>query len=337
MAREMAVIFFEDLDEGVSADFGHYDVTKAEVIAFASEFDPQPFHLDERAAEKSMLKKLSASGWHTAAMGMRMLYDAYIKDVASMGGTGIEELKWMKPVYVGDRLGGRRTIIDKRVSKSRPEMGLVRMRVEILNQDGTVVMSHVGVYIVACRHAAPAPAGAPRTADAVAPMPQPVSSETAPMTQFFDDLTIGAHTSLGTETFTAENIIRFAKAYDPQAFHVDAVAAAKSHFGSLVASGWHTGACFMKHIVRRRDELLTAFVAKGGTAPEPGPSPGLRDLRWPRPVLAGDTVRYGTTIVDKRKTSRPGWGLVFARNTGINQHDALVFEYQSAVFWQIKP
>jgi acyl dehydratase len=124
---------------------------------------------------------------------------------------------------------------------------------------------------------------------------------------FFDDIEIGDITELGSHTFTTEAIKRFARAYDPQPFHVDEEAAAAGLFGALTASGWHTTAVMMK------------LIAGTGAADEMdyarrGPSPGFDDLRWLRPVFAGDTLTYRAIVTAKRESrSRPGWGIVFSR------------------------
>ena len=124
---------------------------------------------------------------------------------------------------------------------------------------------------------------------------------------FFDDIAIGVVTEFGSHTFTAEAIKRFAGAYDPQPFHLDEEAAAASLFGALTASGWHTMAVMMKLIA-------AAGAADGAGSARLGPSPGFDDLRWLRPVFAGDTLTYRATVTGKRESrSPPGWGVVSSR------------------------
>ena len=136
----MPAFCFEDLKPGAVEEYGAYEMTREAIIRFARQFDPQPFHLDDEAAKKSMLGGLSASGWHTASAAMRIAFDAYIHNSSSMGAPGVEELKWMKPVRPGDVLRARRRILGARASSSRPEMGLVHIGNEILNQADDVVM-----------------------------------------------------------------------------------------------------------------------------------------------------------------------------------------------------
>ena len=119
------------------------------VRSFASEFDPQPFHLDEAAGKASILGGLSASGWHTCAMFMRMLCDTILLDSTSQGAPGIDYVKWKKPVLAGDVLIGSSTVIAKRTSKSRPQLGLVTMRAELVNQRGESVfeLENTGMFL----------------------------------------------------------------------------------------------------------------------------------------------------------------------------------------------
>ncbi len=136
--------WWEDFSVGSVWPYGPYEVTRDEVIAFARSYDPQPFHLDDEAAATTLFKKLSASGWHTNAMTMRMLCDAYLLDTASLGAPGVEEIKWPTPVFPGDVLSGTATVIEARPMNSKPHVGLARMRYETRKQDGTVVLTMQG-------------------------------------------------------------------------------------------------------------------------------------------------------------------------------------------------
>ncbi len=131
---------FEDFVEGRSIDLGSKHVTAEEIVEFASEFDAQPMHLDEAAGRASILGGLSASGWHTCAMFMRLLCDAILLDSTSQGAPGVDRIRWKKPVLAGDRLDGKATVMAARASKSRPSIGLVTIRSELANQHGEVVL-----------------------------------------------------------------------------------------------------------------------------------------------------------------------------------------------------
>ena len=132
---------FEDLAVGEVIQFGKTTVTKDMIIEFAREFDPFPFHLDEEAAKRSLLGGLASSGWQTAALSLRMLDDAFLNRVASMGGLGFSDLKWKKPVMKGDTISGTATISSLRRSKSHPERGIVTLDFDVRNQKDEPVMS----------------------------------------------------------------------------------------------------------------------------------------------------------------------------------------------------
>lgn len=144
--------YFEDIEVGAKASFGSYHVERDEVIAFASRYDPQPFHLSDEAAAETFFGRLSASGWHTCAMTMSMVV-ANLKDrkQAGLGSPGIDELRWLKPVHPGDTLRCETEVLEKTVSKSRPEMGSFRTRIAVLNQDDVPVMTFTSIALVATR------------------------------------------------------------------------------------------------------------------------------------------------------------------------------------------
>jgi len=135
------MLHFEDFPVGEVAVFGDKLVTEQEIVAFARDWDPQPFHLDAEAARHSQIGELIASGWHTGAMLMRMMCDAYLLDSAGEGAPGIDEMRWLKPVRPGDRLRVRRTTLSARVLNSRPHIGVVGMQFDVLNQHGETVLT----------------------------------------------------------------------------------------------------------------------------------------------------------------------------------------------------
>jgi acyl dehydratase len=146
--------YYEDIEVGEIERFGAYKVTREEVIAFATQYDPQPFHLSDEAAAQTYFGRLSASGWHTCAMMMRMLADQMQdRKQAGLGSPGLEELRWLKPVYPGDTLSCELEIIDKRISTSRPDMGITRGRNTVFNQDGEAVLSLISTGLISVRAA----------------------------------------------------------------------------------------------------------------------------------------------------------------------------------------
>lgn len=139
----MAFRYFEDFAEGGEIDLGSYAVSTQEIIDYASQFDPAPFHLSEEGGKASMLGALSASGWHTCGMLMRMMCDTFLLDSSGQGSPGIDECKWLAPVLAGDRLKGRAIVTGKRLSSSRPGVGIIHFRFELFKEDGTPVMTVV--------------------------------------------------------------------------------------------------------------------------------------------------------------------------------------------------
>jgi len=140
---------FEDFKEGMTLDLGEKQVTAEEIIEFASEFDAQPMHLDEQAGKASILGGLAASGWHSCAMLMRLMCDAFLLDSTSQGAPGIDYVRWMRPVLAGDTLRGTMTVLATRLSNSRPDLGFVTVRHDLTNQNGDVVMQckHTGMFL----------------------------------------------------------------------------------------------------------------------------------------------------------------------------------------------
>ena len=335
----MSDIFFEDLVPGTVTTFGSRRLGAEEIVAFARAYDPQPFHLGEETARDTFVGRLIASGWHTIGLQMRMLCDAWLLDSSCMGSPGVDEVQWLKPVLPGDTLTVRQTILGSKASRSRPEMGVVNLRLETLNEADEVVMSQTNPIMFGRREPGPA-AFDGKMEDAEASKPaesfdalRAYSCEGSQMARGFGGLEVGTTNILGEYTFTPENIVAFASQFDPQPFHLSEEAARKSHFGRLAASGWQTAAIWMRLLVEARKEAVERAKAAGEETPRFGPSPGFKNLRWLKPVHAGDTIRYATTITDKRlSSSRPGWGISFSHNTGWNQRSEKVFAFDGTGF-----
>jgi acyl dehydratase len=338
----MPHLAFEDLTPGSSQILGPVTVSKDDIIAFAREYDPQPFHVDEIAAKDSFIGTLIASGWHTCAINMRLLADGMLLDSMAMGAPGIDEVKWLKPVRPGDSLRSRMSILDSRPSKSRPSIGLVRFRFEILNQVDETVMTQDNWIMFGRKDAEPANGGG-RAALAAAASAMSGSAprrEIPPLSAnpYLEDLVVGEVEELGSYTFGAEEIVRFASRFDPQHFHVDPQAAKDSLFGDLCASGWHTASVWMKLMIAYREHVRAEALIRGERPARLGPSPGFTNMKWLKPVYAGDTITYHSTVTGKRvSASRPGWGMAFHRNSGVNQHGEEVFAFDGAVFWERRP
>lgn len=157
-------IWWEDLEIGQVRDLGTISPTREEIIAFASQFDPQPFHLSEEGGKASVFGALSASGWHTCAMAMRLMVTNFLQLTSSLGSPGLESLKWTKPVYPGDVLRLQHTITEKRGMSKRPDVGLVRTVWEMFNQNGDKVLHMEGYGMFRRRTPAPPRSAAERVA-----------------------------------------------------------------------------------------------------------------------------------------------------------------------------
>lgn len=332
---------FEDFAPGSTRVLGPVSVSKDDIVAFAREYDPQPFHVDEVAAKDSFIGTLIGSGWHTCCINMRLVADELLQGSTAMGAPGIEEVKWLKPVRPGDTLRSRAIVLDARPSKSRPSIGLVHFRYEVLNQHDEIVMTQVNWIMFRRRDAGPETNGRSALAAIAASMPGEEPQRKAPhisANPYFEDLMVGETDELGSHTFTAEEIVRFARQFDPQPFHIDPEAAKDSLFGALCASGWHTASVWMKLMLAFREHVRADARAHGARAARLGPSPGFTNLKWLKPVYVGDTITYRSTLTGKRvSASRPGWGLVFHHNVGVNQKGEEVFSFEGAVFWERRP
>lgn len=146
------LMHWEDVPVGQTRAFGRITVSRDEIVAFARVFDPQPVHIDEDAAKASMFGQLIASGWHSCAMMMRMLADDVLEGCAALGSPGLEDCRWMKPVFAGDVLSGSYTCVSKRILKSRPGVGICQMEYAMTNQAGDTVMTWKAAQLVRVRN-----------------------------------------------------------------------------------------------------------------------------------------------------------------------------------------
>lgn len=153
------------------------------------------------------------------------------------------------------------------------------------------------------------------------------------MIKFFEDLQVGERAELGSYLFTAEDIKTFAGQFDPQRFHIDEDQGRQSSYGALIASGWHTGSIWMRKFVDHHKAQVEAMRQRGEAIPALGPSPGFRELKWYKPVFAGDTVTYATEVISKRVSqSRPRFGIIEMLATGDDQNGVRVISFLSATF-----
>ena len=155
---------------------------------------------------------------------------------------------------------------------------------------------------------------------------------------FFEDIRVGDRHALGRHTFTAAEIKAFAMRFDPQPFHVDEAAARRSHFGGLIASGWHTASVWMRLMVAYRRRMIEVARSRGEPVAEIGPGLGFRELKWPKPVYVNDTIEYVSEVIETRVSeSRPELGLMTVLSTGVNQNGETVISFASTTFVGRRP
>lgn len=331
-----AKVHHEDIEIGRPVTFGHKVVTKEEIIAFGWAFDPQPMHTDEAAAKNSPVGGLCASGWHTCAIMMRMICDGALRNTASLGSPGVDEVRWLKPVRPGDVLSCRHVYTEKRDLASRPDVGISKITLELLDAKGDVLAWWHTNQLTRKRR----PTVAATLSDGSRPPRQPLVSlweipaqpQQSSSGMFFEERQIGEITDLGRHTFSRDAILAFAREFDPQPFHLDEAAAKASLFGGLCASGWHTSAIFIRQVVTHRLSATPAVQSASERQPAYGPSPGFRNLRWPKPVYVGDTIEFRARLSEKIDLkSRPGRGILASDVQGRNQKGEIVFALVSQI------
>lgn len=337
------LIHFEDIVHDRPIEVGGIVLTADAIKDFARRYDPQPIHLDEEAAARSIVGGLCASGFQTCCLMMRMLCDGFLLRTASLGAPGVALAKWLKPVRPNTTLKVRLTAKEKRVMGSRPDVGLVFAHYDVIDQAGDVLMHSTCHQIIRVRTPAPAVAGgeatstkpSARSASTAAPLDlwdKPLVDAPVASGLFFEERVIGETRRLGSHRFERDAIIEFAKAYDPQPFHLSEEAGKASLFGGLAASGWHTACAQIHLIVADRQAEEARLTAAGRRVPIYGPSPGFTNLRWIKPVMVGDTLEYRHRITGKVDLkSRPDRGMLQSVTQARNQHGVLVFEYEGAI------
>ncbi|MEO1329476.1 MAG: MaoC/PaaZ C-terminal domain-containing protein [Pseudomonadota bacterium] len=316
-------LHFEDFEAGQVYEGATYALSEEEILRFAGAYDPQPMHLDRAAAAASMLGGVAASGWHVCALTMRLYFDGVMARTNGLGSPGIEEVRWRRPARAGSVLALRIEITGARESQSRPTTGLVGFALDLTDAEtGETVSTQRFSVLIARREPGRPAKGAPKSKG-----PKPAEAIPTPSAGALDyatsgDVRIGATADLGTETLDAERIIGFARLYDPQPFHLDRAAGEASLFGGLAASGWQTTALWMRRYI------LGRLASVGGMTPERraramaagGPGLGVRDLRWRRPALEGDRLRFlSTPRALSPFAAKPGWSLLTLENLAVNQ------------------
>jgi acyl dehydratase len=329
-------VHLEDIEVGRLVEFGRISVSKQDIITFARAYDPQPMHLDEEAAKASIVGGLCASGFHSCAIMMRMIADGLLKDGwTSLGSPGIDECKWLKPLFPDQVLTGRVICTEKRALASRPEVGLLKVKFEMLNAAGEVIMIWDSNQLLKVRNPGPKVEGSgkgerPPALESVWDGPEGPTPD--PTRNYYEDRQIGEIYDLGSHTFTKDEIIAFARQFDPQPFHLDEEAGRKSLFGGLCASGWHTAAIWIRQFVAYRQKIERQIREAGAPVARYGPSPGFRNMRWLKPVYPGDTLTFrGRTAAKIDLKSRPDRGILQTDSQARNQRGEIVFNIRGQI------
>ena len=292
-------------------------------------------HIDEEAARHTLVGGLCASGFHTCAMLMRLACDGLLNRVASLGSPGVEETRWLKPVRPGEPMHAVLRVLEKRDLASKPDVGMSKVRIELRDAKEEPVAYWISSQLVRRRTpSASAPAAKPKTPRPGLPdiWSQPARPADGDPDVFFEDRVLGSVVSFPGATFTREEIIDFARQFDPQPFHLDEAAAKASLFGALCASGWHTAAMFIRGVVTARMTANARARAQGIKVPAYGPSPGFRNLLWIKPVFVGDTIDFRARLSEKIDLkTRPNRGILVNSVQGRNQKGEVVFAITSQI------
>jgi acyl dehydratase len=327
----------EDFAPGQVLMHGARTVTRDDIIAFATAFDPQLIHLDDEAAKASIVGGLCASGFHTCSVMMRLLCDGFLLRSTSLGSPGLDEVKWLKPLRPGDAVSVRIHTLETRNLQSRPDVGISKMRFDLVNQRDEVILEAMTNQMMRRRHpgAAVIAAAKPKSAPSLVATlwDEAVTKDGSTLGNYFEDIKVGEVRDLGSHTFQRDEIITFAKEFDPQPFHLSEAGGRQSLFGGLAASGWHTASIFIRQVVRSRQVHEAALRTAGKPIAVWGPSPGFRNLGWPKPVLMGDTIWFRNKVIETRELkSRPERGFVITQGEGRNQNGDIVFRFTGQMF-----
>lgn len=308
---------FDELDVGETFPLGPYPMTKKRIIEFAQAFDPQPMHLDSECGRASPLGGLAASGWHTASVAMRLFHDAWLHKVRGAGSPGIEKTEWPRALMAGETVQGEGQLLSRRVLRTRPGTGLGQIALSLQGSNGgaDVLRARWWVFFERNDSAVPGNPGVnrpgmrpdrsppPRLADAILPDLRMLH---------LGGIEPGKPVFLGKVSASEEEILSFARAFDPQPFHVDPFAAEHGPFRGLCASGWHSCALWMRTNVLARQRILANLDEAGRQQLEHSAAVGLgfEDLSWTRPVRPDMRLLAFITALESRESrSRAGWGI----------------------------
>lgn len=291
--------FFEDFPVGKVFDFANFPLTRELVDGYAAEFDPL-FSGPERDASGGQF----ASPWQMNALLMRLNYHGWMFETAARGAPGVDDARWFRPAAAGDIITARYTVRSARVSRSKPHLGLVQYFHELF-ANGERVMYQLNSVMVERRNRDTAPDEKPETPARASPNASAQAAPDAPI-------------ALAERDFPAEAILKFARVYDPQPFHVDVAAANKGPFRGLAASGWHTAAQWASAYAQ-------AYNSGRKGLPRPRALLWMQPLLWRKPVYAGERIAFDCAPLEQEDAG--GRRVVTARNRGIDSKGDVVIDF----------
>ncbi len=320
---------WEDFSVGQTFHFGHNEISRDEIVRFARLYDPQPFHIDEQAAKLTMLDGLAASGWHVCTIFMRMLDEGLLSRCQSAGIDMIDEVQWRVPVRPNDQLRCRVTCLDMHPNSGKLGYGLCAFYCEVINSHAHTVMTWRLQLKLVSRDGINAQCAAIPTSITRASSVTRRPKEHA--INYFEDVHPGDDIALGSYTLSLERIQAFKNNYGHQPIHPDA------KLGHVSASGWHLTSIWMQRLVQYYSREAHWLKSSGCEVPQLGPSPGVKNLRWHRPVYEGDTLNFSCWAERKiGMTSKPGWGLLYVGSDVYNQNRQRVLSFHAFLFLECR-
>ena len=317
--------------------FGPCRIEKVDLVAFATEFDPQPVHLDEHAARATPLRGLAASGWHTCALITRALEEALSGEAGYLGMTGVDELRWLRPVRPDDELSGEVKWGASTQCLCQPAFHRRPACVEARNKLGEIVLRW-SCHMLFGR-SAQKQKGVVHTRAPLCEIRRARSARAAPrlgdhFIKYFEDVVCGEAIVLGSHLFDCSNVAMFEDIVTGAGMRVDRRIACQK----MPVSGWHVGAAWMRLIVEYYERRAKELAAAGDPVPMLGPATGLRWVRWPAPVSIGDRITFTGWVEHKVNAASHGrWGLLVAGGEGRNECGEVVVSFYPQFLLERRP
>lgn len=323
--------FWEDIEDGETLPLGNATMSREEIVAFASEFDPQPFHLDDEAARGTLLGGQAASGWHTCVVVMDLVEKAMHEHALALQAPGAEEIRWRKPVRPDDILTGHVVLSSKSKCACSSSSGSCSAAIEVFNQCAELVVSWRMDCIIPRRE--PATSATPQACPLRSERPARVHRVNGDQAiRFFDDVAPGDEIALGAYAFTPDCIGSFRARYG-------AALSGRIGFATDVCTGfahdWHVVSAWMHCIVRYYRLQSEQLRREGKPVPLLGPAAGVKHLRWHAPVRAGEVISFTTWAERKLDIASHGdWGLLIAGAEGVNANGEIVVSFYPQMLLQ---